>query len=184
MRMSDLAALAARRTALGADPAFPDDALALACCDLALSALQQHNYGVGALIIGGNGAILASAGNAVFGEHMDSAGHAEMRVIDAFEQEAPCPPRDTELFVLLEPCPMCTTRALYAGMRAVRWVIPDKDGGMLHRVRHLPPAWRNLAGLQHHSPARVSKAVYALCHSITLSGLGDRRQQWRRHMGL
>ncbi len=182
--MSDLTALASRLNATRAEPDFPDDALALACCELALGALRQDNYGVGALVVDTGGTILSSAANAVFGTHLDSAGHAEMRALDQFEQSPPCSPREAELFVLLEPCPMCTARALYAGLRAVRWVIPDREGGMLHRVRHLPPAWRNLAVLQHHSQARVSNAVEALCHEIATTGLAERRQQWRVHMGL
>ncbi len=182
--MSALAELTALRAQTQGDTRYPDDRLALLCCDLALEALAQHNYGVGAVVVDVRDEICAQAGNAVFGTHLNSAGHAEMRALDQFEASADCSPRDAELFVLLEPCPMCAARALYAGLRAVRWVIPDPDGGMLHRVRHLPPAWRNLAELQHHSRARVSPAVQALCEKIAHADATNLRQQWREHMGL
>lgn len=166
------------------NPSYPDDVLALRCLQLGQQAAQENSFAVGAVICNANGTIVSEGRNRVFAGRMDSGAHAEMRAINDFEENPPCSPREAELFVLLELCPMCTSRALYAGFRSVRWVLPDHDGGMMHRVNKLPPAWKNLAQLQHHAPARVSPALYKACEELLRSQRQSLRQRWRDHMGL
>jgi tRNA(adenine34) deaminase len=48
------------------------------------------------------------------------------------------------LYSTLEPCPMCLTRILNAGISKIYYLAPDESGGMASRTDALPPFWRNL----------------------------------------
>ncbi|WP_415881903.1 nucleoside deaminase [Neptuniibacter sp. QD34_54] len=122
---------------------------ALRCCQLAMDATDKGNYGVGALLISREGDILAESGNQVFSAGFNSSAHAEMCVIDEFERTYPNYSSRSGLMLLtsLEPCPMCCTRILAAGIGRVRYLATDKDGGMMSHCDKLPYAWKNLSEL-------------------------------------
>ncbi|MEN8720670.1 MAG: nucleoside deaminase [Oceanococcaceae bacterium] len=161
-----------------------DPALVAQLLDKARAALAAGNYPVAAIIADDQGRVMAEAENTVFSAGFDSAAHAEMRVLNTFERLRPCSPRQAHLLVLLEPCPMCTTRLLYAGLASVIYVVPDPDGGMLRHIRRLPPAWRDLARLQDHRRADISHALQQACADIVGQGASERRERWRKLMGL
>lgn len=161
-----------------------DSALVERLLDKARAALAAGNYPVAALIADDQGRVLAEAENTVFSAGFDSSAHAEMGALDVFERLRPCSPRQAHLLVLLEPCPMCTTRLLYSGLASVIYVVPDPDGGMLRHIHRLPPAWRNLARLQAHRRADISRALQKTCADIVGQGATERRGRWRRLMGL
>src|SRR5690348_10623481 len=92
---------------------------------------------VGAVLVDGeNGAVLAAAHNRVDTDH-DPTAHAEMLVIRAAARDrgekrlAAC-----DLYVTLEPCPMCAQAISFARLRRVYYGAADpKGGGVEHGPR-------------------------------------------------
>jgi cytosine deaminase len=122
---------------------------AFRCCELALEALEEGNYGVGAVLVDRDNNLLAEAANQVFSEGFNSSAHAEMRVLDQFENMFP-DYKDREglqLISSLEPCPMCCGRILASGIGQIIYLAEDKAGGMMSHCNKLPAAWDNLAQL-------------------------------------
>lgn len=181
---AEVDSLRAELAALTPDPRKVDDHKALIVAQLALDAIADGNHPVGAIITNDAGEVVARSANAVFADGFRSSAHAEMLTLDAFEQNPPCAPREAHMFVLLEPCPMCTGRLLYSGLRSVTYVVDDKDGGMLRHMRRMPPAWRNLAALQEHHRAILSPAVADTCQRIVKASPADIRQRWRDAVGV
>ncbi len=123
-----------------------DDTWARLCCEQALLALEEGCYAVGALLVDAAGELLCSARNQVFAGRYDSAAHAEMQLLDRLEAEhAQLDRGGLTLYVSLEPCLMCHGRILLAGIRRVRYLARDRDGGFAAHPPRLPPAWANLA---------------------------------------
>ena len=91
---------------------------------------------VGAVIVGAEGQVLAAEGNRTR-EHSDPTAHAEMRVIRAAcaklgsERLTGC-----DLYVTLEPCPMCAGAISFARLRRLYYGVCDpKGGGVEHGAR-------------------------------------------------
>lgn len=109
--------------------------------DLALAearaAAARGEVPVGAVLVDGpRRAVLAAAGNEVEAR-TDPTAHAEMLVIRA-AAEALATPRLTEcdLYVTLEPCPMCAAAISFARLRRVYFGAEDpKGGGVIHGSR-------------------------------------------------
>jgi tRNA(adenine34) deaminase len=159
--------------------AYCHDRLAVRCCQLALKSLEAGCYGVGALLTDKNGTILAEAGNEVFLNGFHSARHAEMVVIDLFEERYPdfADRSGLTLMVSLEPCPMCLVRSLVAGIGTVVYIAADVDGGMVERIDRMPPAWINLATLQERTKAVTSRHTASLALALATCSLKELRQQ-------
>jgi tRNA(Arg) A34 adenosine deaminase TadA len=91
---------------------------------------------VGAVVVGANGMILASAGNEVEARR-DASAHAELlalRAAAAARGEARLP--DCDLFVTLEPCPMCAQAISFFRIhRLVFGAYDPKGGGVEHGAR-------------------------------------------------
>jgi tRNA(Arg) A34 adenosine deaminase TadA len=90
---------------------------------------------VGAVVLAPDGAVLAAAGNRV--EAGDAAGHAELLAMRAAAAAlgsarlAGC-----DLYVTLEPCPMCAGAASLFRLRKVVFGAYDpKGGGVEHGAR-------------------------------------------------
>lgn len=152
---------------------------ALQCCQLAFTALERGDYGVGAVLLNAQGERLAEGMNKVFSQGYNSAAHAEMNVIDAFEYQYPDYP-DREgltLIVSLEPCPMCTARILSAGIGHVVYLAEDKSGGMLSRCSKLPDAWRNLSQLLEVSKFSQAEELSTLAFDIANAQLSQKRKK-------
>jgi tRNA(adenine34) deaminase len=91
---------------------------------------------IGAVVVDGTGQILARAGNRTR-ELNDPTAHAEMLAI-----RAACAATGSErltaadLYVTLEPCPMCATAISFARIRRLYFGAPDpKGGGVEHGPR-------------------------------------------------
>jgi tRNA(Arg) A34 adenosine deaminase TadA len=91
---------------------------------------------VGAVIVGHDGAVLASAGNRTR-ELADPTAHAEMLAI-----RAACAALGSErltgadMYVTLEPCPMCAAAISFARIRRLYFGAADpKGGGVEHGAR-------------------------------------------------
>jgi tRNA(adenine34) deaminase len=106
----------------------------------AAAAASRGEVPVGAVIIGADGRVVAKAGNRTR-ELSDPTAHAEMLVI----REA-CRQFGTErltahagtfdLYVTLEPCPMCAAAISFARLRRLYYAASDpKSGGVDHGAR-------------------------------------------------
>lgn len=106
----------------------PDSRFVQAALEEATAAGARGEVPIGALLVR-EGAIVARAGNRTE-EMQDPTAHAEMLVI----REA-CAvlgsPRlvDCDLYVTLEPCPMCATAISFARIRALHFAAFDPKGG-------------------------------------------------------
>lgn len=86
---------------------------------------------VGAVVVAADGSVLAKAGNRTR-ERSDPTAHAEMLAIRA-ACEAVRSERlpDVDLYVTLEPCPMCATAISFARIRRVYFGASDPKGGAI-----------------------------------------------------
>lgn len=102
----------------------------------ARAAQMRGEVPVGAVVLDGNGAVLAQAGNEVEARH-DPSAHAELlalRAAAARRGETRLP--DCELVVTLEPCPMCAQAASLFRVRRITFGAYDpKGGGIEHGAR-------------------------------------------------
>jgi tRNA(adenine34) deaminase len=121
------------------------DTWARLCCEQALLAVEHDCYGVGAVLVNAAQELLCSARNQVFADgRFNSAGHAEMLVLDQLESMHAQQDRSAlTLYTSLQPCLMCYGRILLAGITRVRYLARDKPGGF--SGKHLPAAWVALA---------------------------------------
>lgn len=86
---------------------------------------------VGAVIVGSDGRILASAGNNTI-ENSDPTGHAEMRALRkagsaSLNYRLP----GTTVYVTLEPCPMCASAMVHARVKRIVYGAADPKTGAL-----------------------------------------------------
>ena len=109
-----------------------------AALDQARAAAARGEVPVGAVVTDATGAILASAGNRTR-ELADPTAHAELLAIRA-ACAALCSERleGCDLYVTLEPCPMCAYALALARVRRVYYGAEDpKGGGIDHGPRVL-----------------------------------------------
>ena len=102
----------------------------------ARAAAVRGEVPVGAVIVGPDGAVLAEAGNRTE-EDRDPTAHAEMLAIRRAAAALGAPRLvDCDLYVTLEPCPMCAQAISFARIRRLYWGAPDpKGGGVEHGPR-------------------------------------------------
>src|SRR5260221_7776267 len=91
---------------------------------------------VGAVIVGPDGAVLAEAGNRTEADR-DPTAHAELLAIRAAAKKLGAPRLvGCDLYVTLEPCPMCAQAISFARLRRLYYGAPDpKGGGVEHGPR-------------------------------------------------
>jgi len=108
-------------------------ALALAA---ARAAVARGEVPIGAVIVGPGGELLAEAGNRTE-ELGDPTAHAEMLAIRSAAARLGAPRLvDCDLYVTLEPCPMCAQAISFARIRRLYWGAADpKGGGVEHGPR-------------------------------------------------
>ena len=101
--------------------------LALAEAEVAAAAGEVP---VGAVLIDGrSGEVLAAAGNRVESGH-DATAHAELLVLRAGSAKRASPSlSDCDLYVTLEPCPMCAQAISFARIRRLYFAASDAKGG-------------------------------------------------------
>jgi len=169
--------------ALTPNPQYPHDKFIIITLHEAIVAAKEGNFGVGALLVRENGEIIQRSHNHVFNPYFRSDLHAEMDVMNKFEERF----RDIEsmkgfvLFSSVEPCPMCFLRLIISGVEKVYYAAIDKKGGMVQRFEHLPPEWKELARRQEFALAKCSPVLSEIALQIFLSTVGenDRKLQNR-----
>jgi len=99
-------------------------------------AAERGEVPIGAVIVGPDGAVLAEAGNRTEGDR-DPTAHAELLVIRAAAAKIGAPRLvDCDLYVTLEPCPMCAQAISFARVRRLYYGASDpKGGGVEHGPR-------------------------------------------------
>jgi tRNA(adenine34) deaminase len=124
-----------RNDEIGRAAARSNGAMARAL-DEAASAGAAGEVPVGAVLVDGAGTIIAAAGNRVERDH-DPTAHAEMLVLRAgaarlgARRLAGC-----DLYVTLEPCPMCAAAIGLGHIRRLYFAAYDaKGGGVEHGPR-------------------------------------------------
>lgn len=102
----------------------------------AAAAAARGEVPVGAVVTGPDGAVLARAGNEVEAR-ADASAHAELLALRAAAARLGSPRlTGCDLFVTLEPCPMCAQAAsLFRIRRLVFGAYDPKGGGVEHGAR-------------------------------------------------
>ena len=144
--------------------AFMEDALRAA-----QEAEQAGEVPVGAVIVH-NGEIIASAGNRVERDR-DPSAHAELLAIRAAAEKIGSKwLSDCDLYVTLEPCPMCAGAISLARLRRVYYGAEDpKSGGVDHgpRVFDQPTC--------HHAPEVIGGVEESRCGELLRHFFAQRR---------
>lgn len=115
---------------------FPRSEAMTAALAAAQAAGTRGEVPIGAVIVDAGGTVLAAAGNRTR-ELNDPTAHAELLAIRgacaalASERLVDC-----DLYVTLEPCPMCAAAIGFARLRRLYYAAPDpKGGGVDHGPR-------------------------------------------------
>ena len=104
--------------------------------DEARAAASRAEVPVGAVVIAPDGTLLAQAGNQVEASH-DASAHAELLAMRQAATRLGTPRlADCDLFVTLEPCPMCAAAISHFRIRRLVFGAYDpKGGGVEHGPR-------------------------------------------------
>lgn len=115
---------------------FPRSEAMAVAFDAARAAAARGEVPIGAVIVDPGGRVLAAAGNRTR-ELNDPTAHAELLAIrDACAAVASERLIDCDLYVTLEPCPMCAAAIGFARLRRLYYAAPDpKGGGVDHGPR-------------------------------------------------
>ena len=139
--------------------------------DLALAqaaaAAKRGEVPVGAVLVSPDGTVVSEAGNRTR-ELSDPTAHAEILVIrDACQRFGSERLTGFDLYVTLEPCPMCAAAISYARMRRLYYGASDpKSGGVAHGARvfaqttchHAPEVYD---GIGEQASAELLRAFFA-----------------------
>lgn len=130
-------------------PLSPRDPFYLIVLEEALATAQEGNFGIGACLVRKEtGEVILRGRNKVFKPYFRSDLHAEMDVLNRYEESVKGPGPDTDgliLFSSIEPCPMCLIRMITSGIREAYYLAPDPDSGMVGLRDKLPPVWQEIA---------------------------------------
>ena len=157
---------AARRGGGAAMAKSEQSAMALAL-EQARSAGRRGEVPVGAVVVqGASGETLAAAGNRCEADN-DPSAHAEMLALRAAAAKFGVSRlTDCDLYVTLEPCPMCAQAASFFRIRRLYFAAPDpKGGGVEHGPRifnqpschHKPEVY---GGIRESEAAEMLKAFF------------------------
>jgi cytosine deaminase len=132
---------------------YPDDVYAEKVISLAQRAAEKGTYGIGAILLDENNVIVAQGYNEVHLNGFRSDLHAEMVVLNKWEETHPSATDTGKLTLIssLEPCPMCMTRIIFSGVGCIKFICPDPLGGMVRRLETMPPIFRQLSTEQRQS---------------------------------
>jgi cytosine deaminase len=152
------------------DCKYPDDGYVWLTCVLALKAVSLGNFGIGCILVDGKGGIVAWGHNEVFHPYFRSDRHAEMVVMDMFEDNHKeiTSLKGYRLYTSLESCPMCLARLITSGSETVLHAASDNDGGMVHKIKDLPKIWIELSKGRIIKEAHCSQALIKAASQIFL----------------
>ncbi len=130
-------------------PKEPDDRFALMTLQEALDAAGEGNFGFGACLVNeSTGEVVERGHNHVFYPYSRSDLHAEMDVLDRYEDRMKAPVSRADglaLYLSGEPSPMGLVRILNAGIMKMYYLAPVPQSGMGQTRECLPPIWKEMA---------------------------------------
>lgn len=170
-RAEKLAPLEKRISSYVIEKQHKDDGSALEVVKSALESIREGSGGIGACLVdSATGEIVEYGRNRQHSPHFRSDLHAEMDLLNKYEDRAKkmndpenfkktreC--KNLVLVTSVEPCPMCLTRIINAGIKTVLYVVEDKEGGMVTRLDNLPPFWKEFAADRDFRPADCSQEL-------------------------
>jgi tRNA(adenine34) deaminase len=160
------------------DSHYRDDAFVLAAVKEAAQGWREHNGGIGACLVREDtGEIVERAHNSQYVPYFRSDLHAEMQLMDRYEDRLKLSRSDPArgklrdlkglaLYTSVEPCPMCLARLINSGVKKVYYAAPDEQGGMAKYMDALPPYWRQMAAGMTVEPARSSPELNAMAKGL------------------
>lgn len=132
-------------------------------------AARRGEVPVGAVLVR-DGCVVAAAGNRVE-ELSDPTAHAEVLVLRAAAAMAGSPRLEgCDLYVTLEPCPMCAAAISFARLRRIYFGAYDPKGG---GVEHGPRVFDHATC--HHRPEVVGGMAEAECATLLRDFFRQRR---------
>jgi len=130
-------------------PKKPDDRFALISLQEALAAAREGNFGYGACLVNeSTGEVVERGHNRVFYPYFRSDLHAEMDLLNKYEDRMKAPVSRADGLVMYlsgEPSPMGLVRIISAGIMKMYYLAPEPQSGMTQRMDCLPPIWREMA---------------------------------------
>jgi tRNA(adenine34) deaminase len=140
------------------------------CLDEARAAAARGEVPVGAIVVCPDGTVLARAGNRVEADR-DPSAHAEILAIRAAAAALGSPRLvGCDLYVSLEPCPMCAQAISFARIRRLVFGAYDpKGGGVEHGARIFT------APSCHHAPEVVGGVREQDCAELLRGFFAERR---------
>lgn len=181
-RPLDLKEIEKEIDAYAADPRYLDDRFILVTVKEAVKGGMERNGGIGACLVReATGEVVEQTHNRRYEPYFRSDLHAEMDLLTRYEErmrltrsQSPQDPsfRDPRnmtglvLYTSVEPCPMCLTRIINAGVKKVYYGVVDDEGGMAHRFENLPPFWRSMAKGLVLEPARCSPSLKTIARRL------------------
>jgi tRNA(adenine34) deaminase len=188
--LSELNEIDKRVNAYAPDKGCPDDPFILVTVQEAITAMREGNGGIGACLVQeATGEIVERGHNRQYEPYFRSDLHAEMDLLTRYEERvkarrgsaAGTPSVEQRkivglvLYTSLEPCPMCLSRIINMGIKKVYWAATDSEGGMGHKLRDLPPFWRDRASCQIFEPARCSAELNLLADRLFRHSMARRK---------
>lgn len=123
-------------------------------------AREKAEVPIGAIIVR-DGVVIARAHNTK-NQHRNALKHAEMLVIDkAIKKTGDWRLNDCDLYVTLEPCPMCAGACINARLRSVIFGAYDEKAGCCGTLYNLPTDTRF-----NHRPQVIGGVCEAECAGI------------------
>ena len=160
---------------------YPDDVYGREANLEALTSVMEGGYGIGSVLIGKDGRIIAAAHNDQIQKHRSDL-HAEMTLLTNFEESHKAKKYinvyiykpGLVVFSSTEPCPMCYIRINTTGADT-KYCAPGPDDGMAGRVDYLPPYWKEMAMKRKVTHASCSPDMQKIAHLLFYSFLLDNR---------
>ncbi len=142
---------------------------------LALKGVDSGNFGVGCILVDFHGNVVVQGHNEVFNPYFRSDRHAEMVVMDEFEDTHRDIPKiqGFTLYTSLESCPMCFVRLITSGVNKVLHASPDLTGGMVREKKNLPQFWLDLYEGKVFSQSRCSQELINAANEIFLLNVDE-----------
>lgn len=153
----------------------PEDPYAWLTCILALAGVASGNFGIGCILVDDNDNVVVKGHNQVYKPYFRSDLHAEMVVMNKFEDEHKdiSKLRNYTLFTSLESCPMCMARLISSGVKTVLHVSQDEQGGMVHKMHDMPEIWLTIAQRQIFDQAKCSEDIIKAAYQIFLINVDE-----------
>lgn len=160
------------------DSNYRDDAYVLVAVKEAAQGWREYNGGIGACLVKEDtGEIVERAHNSQYVPYFRSDLHAEMQLLDRYEDRLKLSRSDPArgklrdlkgltLYTSVEPCPMCLARMINAGVKKVYYAATDEQGGMAKHMDALPPYWKQMASGMTVEPAHSSSTLNAMAKGL------------------